>query len=138
MTEQKNIEIVREFCSAFQRGDLQGVLNTLSEEIEFIHPMSTHIWPWAGKLRGHEGIINFGAGQLKDLDYDKFEPREFIAQGNKVVLLLFERFRIKETDLAVDNEYVMVFTVSNGKIVQLRVYEDTAPIIAAIRGQEKI
>ena len=30
--------------------------------------MSTHIWPWVGKLRGHEGIIKFGAGQLGDLD----------------------------------------------------------------------
>ena len=138
MKEQENVETVKEFCSAYQRGDLQAVLNTLSEEIEFVHPMSTHIWTWAGKLHGHEGIIKFGAGQLTDLDYDQFEPREFIAQGNKVVLLLFERFRIKETDLAVDNEYVMVFTVSDGKIVQLRVYEDTAPIIAAIRGQERI
>jgi ketosteroid isomerase-like protein len=30
---------------------------------------------------------------------------------------------------------VNVFTLKDGKIVQMRIYEDTAPIIAAIRGE---
>ena len=81
MTEQEHVETVKEFCSAYQRGYLQGLVNTLSEEIEFIHPMSTEIWPWGGKLRGHDGIVQFGAGQAQVLDYEQFEPREFIAQG---------------------------------------------------------
>jgi ketosteroid isomerase-like protein len=71
-------------------------------------------------------------------EFEQFEPREFIAQGNKVVVLVFERFRIKATGRSVDNEYVHVVTLRGGKVVQFCIYEDTAPIIAAIRDQAGI
>lgn len=71
-------------------------------------------------------------------EFEQVEAREFIAHGNKVVVLFFERFRIKTTGRQVDNELVHVFTLSEGKVVQFYVYEDTAPIIAAIRDQEAI
>jgi len=100
--------------------------------------MSTDIWPWIGGVRGHKGMLQLAAGQVQALEYEKFEPREFIAQDNRVVALLFERFRMKQTGRVVDNEYVMVFSVRDGKITHLRVYEDTAPIIAAIRNQDAI
>ena len=54
------------------------------------------------------------------------------------MVLLFERFRIKATGRAVDNEFVIVFAFRDGKISQFYVYEDTAPIIAAIRDQEAL
>jgi uncharacterized protein len=48
---------------------------------------------------------------------EQSEPQEFIVQGNKVVALIFERFRIKATGRAVDNEYVHVSALSEGQIV---------------------
>lgn len=71
-------------------------------------------------------------------EFEQFESREFIAQGDKVVVLVFERPRLKATGRVVDNEYVQVFTLNDGKVVQWCVYEDTAPFIAAIRDQEAI
>jgi ketosteroid isomerase-like protein len=61
-----------------------------------------------------------------------------IVQGNKVAVLVFERFRIKATGCAVDNEYVHISTLSDGECVQWGVYEDTAPLVAASRDQEAI
>lgn len=71
-------------------------------------------------------------------EFEQWEPREFIAQGDKVVVLAFERVRIKATGRVVDNDFVMVFTLNNGKIVRWRAYEDTAPLIAAIRDRDTI
>jgi len=65
-------------------------------------------------------------------------PREFIAQGNKVVVLSFERGRVKATGRVVDNDYVHVFTVSEGKMSNLACMKTPLPIIAAIRDQEAI
>ena len=138
MGEPENVEIVKQFFRAFQQGDIQSALNTFSDDVDFRHPMSTDIWPWAGKRRGRAQLAEFAAGLAEVEEFEQFEPREFIAQGKKVVALVFERFRIKATGRVVENDYVHVYTVSEGKIIQFYVYEDTAPIIAAIRGQGAI
>jgi ketosteroid isomerase-like protein len=138
MSEQKNVAIVKQALAAFQRGELQTFLNFFSDDAAFRHPMSTAIWPWAGTRHGRAQLAESAAGVVEVIEFEWFEPREFIAQGNKVVVLVFERGRVKATGRVFDNDYVHVFTVSEGKIVQFCVYEDTAPIIAAIRNQEAI
>jgi ketosteroid isomerase-like protein len=138
MSEHENVEMVKRGYAAFARGDMQTLLNLFSDDVEFRHPMSTAIWPWAGNRRGRAQIAEFFAGLAEVEEFEQFEAREFIAQGNKVVALVFERFRIKATGRVVDNDYVHVYTLNGGKIVQLCVYEDTAPIIAAIRDQDTI
>ena len=72
------------------------------------------------------------------LEFEQFAPREFIAQGDIVVVLVFVRVRSKATGRTVDNDYVHVYTVRDGKIIRFCVYEDTAPIIAALRDQDAI
>ena len=138
MSEHENVEMVKRGYAAFARGDMQTLLNLFSDDVEFRHPMPTAIWPWAGNRRGRARVAEFFAGLAEVEEFEHFEARDFIAQGNKVVVLFFERFRIKATGRTVDNELVHVFTLREGKVVQLCIYEDTAPIIAAIRDQEAI
>lgn len=52
MTEQDKVEIIKQGYAAFQKGDIQTLLNLCAEDVEFRHPMSTAIWPWAGGGRG--------------------------------------------------------------------------------------
>jgi ketosteroid isomerase-like protein len=53
-----------------------------------------------------------------------------------VAVVGFERWRIKTTGRMIDNTWVMIFTVKNGKVTRIRVFEDTAKIVAALRGTE--
>jgi ketosteroid isomerase-like protein len=138
MNEHENVELVKQGFAAFQRGDIETVLNFFSDDIDFRDSMPAEIWPWAGKRRGRAQAAEFYAGLAEVAEFEQFEPQEFIAQGNKVVVLAFERFRIKATGRMVENELVTVLTLREGKVVQLRTYEDTAPIIAASRGQGAI
>jgi ketosteroid isomerase-like protein len=138
MSEQENVEIIKRNYAAFQRGDMQTVLNSCSDDVDFRHPMSTAIWPWAGKRRGRAQVAEFFAGLPEVAEFEQFETREFIAQGNKVVVLVFERFHIKATGRTVESELVHVITLNEGKVVQFYVYGDTTPAIAAIRNQEAI
>jgi ketosteroid isomerase-like protein len=100
--------------------------------------MPTAVWPWAGTCHGRTQVAKFYAGLAEVAEFEQFEPREFIAQGDTVVVLAFERLRIKATGRTVENDVVTVFTFREGKVVQLRTYEDTAPIIAALRNQDTI
>ena len=137
MSETENINIVKQLFSAIDNQDLNAALALLSKEIELIHPMPKTIWPWAGEQHGHEGIMGFYAGALEVIDIVQFEPREFITQNDKVVVLMFERFHIKASCKDVDNDFVMVFTLRDAKIIKWHIYEDTAPIIKALDGATK-
>jgi ketosteroid isomerase-like protein len=50
---------------------------------------------------------------------------------------LFERGRIKATVLALDSPYVDVLKLAERKVAQIRIFEDTARINAALQGYPK-
>lgn len=65
------------------------------------------------------------------MEIQRFEPREFIAQGDQVVVLGEERMRIKATGRIAENRWVMVFALRDGRIVRFREFDDTAAVAAA-------
>jgi uncharacterized protein len=71
----------------------------------------------------------------ESVEFEQFEPQEYIAQGDKVVVLGHERQRVKATGEVVEDDWAMVFTLRGGKITKFRNYEDTAAVAAAHRGR---
>jgi len=137
MSEQQNVELIKSVYAAFTRGDLQTILDLCSEDFDFQHPMPQMIWPWAGKRKGRAGLAEFMVGLGETIEYPQFEPREFIASGDRVAVLLFERGRVKATGVEFDNFYVHVLKFKGGKVSQFLIFEDTAPVIAALQGYRK-
>ena len=60
-----------------------------------------------------------------------FEPREFVAEGDRVLVVGWERARIKATNRMFQADWVMAFTVQNGKVTKFREYSDTQAIAEA-------
>jgi uncharacterized protein len=53
------------------------------------------------------------------------ETREFVAQGDRVLVVGFDRARVKATNRTYEGHWVMAFTVRNGKATNVREYIDT-------------
>lgn len=70
-------------------------------------------------------------GQLsRTTTFEKFEPKEFVAQGDKGVAL--GQYTARTTNGGrVDSEWVMILTVRNGKIVAFKEFSDSAQLNAA-------
>jgi ketosteroid isomerase-like protein len=132
MGEQDNVRIVRELLVAFQRGDLRALHDLCSEDVVIQHPIPKEILAFAGISRGKEEAKRFWAGMAERFDLDRFQPREFIAQGDNVAVIVLERSTNRVSGRAVDKEYMQVYTLVYGKVVRIRIYEDTAPILAAM------
>ncbi len=66
-----------------------------------------------------------------NLEFERFEPREFVAQGDTVVVLGYERSLVKPTGRAFENEWAHVYTLGDGKIAKGRFFEDTAAQVVA-------
>jgi uncharacterized protein len=133
MIEQENVQTVQSVYAAFGRGDLSAVLNALTDDIEWQLPSSPDIIPIFGARRGREQVAQFFVTLNEVLEFEQFEPREFIAQQDKVVVLGRSRPRLKSTGRVFENEWAAVFTLHEGKIVKYQVYEDTAAFVTALR-----
>jgi len=96
MSEQTNVAVVQQAYEAFGRGDIPGVLDHLTDDVVWALQGPTTI-PFAGVHRGREGIAEFFSLVGEALEYEQFEPREFVAQGDTVVVLGYERSLVKPT-----------------------------------------
>jgi ketosteroid isomerase-like protein len=63
----------------------------------------------------------------------QFEPQEFIADENQVVVLGHYAWRVRSTGRKYESDWAHVFTVRGGRIVRFREYTDTAAATAAYR-----
>jgi len=134
MSEQDNTRVVREVFEAFARGDIAGVLDRMTEDVEWRLAGPTEV-TYAGIRRGRESLAEFFKTLNEAAEFERFEPGESIAQGDKVVVLGHERQRIRATGQVVEIDWAMVFTLRGGKVARFRNYEDTAAGAAALRGR---
>jgi len=123
MGTQENVQVVKDGYAAFMRGDVPGLLALLAEDVEWHIPGAG--LPLAGTYRGHDGVANFFQKLVQDVDILDFQPREFVAEGNRVLVTGSERAKVKATGRTAEIDWVMSFTVRNGKIISFREYTDT-------------
>jgi ketosteroid isomerase-like protein len=131
MQEADNTRVVQEAYAAFGRGDIQGILNTLHDDILWkpVYGAASYV-PTAGERRGKASVKQFFELVAQSMTFDQFEPREFVAQGNAVVALGHYRGRAKNGG-QFESDWVMVFAFRGNKIVQFQEFTDSAALNAA-------
>ena len=122
MSVQENVQNVKDGFAAYGRGDMQGLLALLTEGIEWIIPGE---WPLAGAHRGHAGVGDLFQKASEMVEISFLEPREFIAQGDRVVVVGISRGRVKATNRTFEDHWVFAITIRNGKVTNIREYIDT-------------
>src|SRR5262245_23519469 len=88
MTEAQNRQVVQGAYAAFGRGDIPGVLGALDDNILW-KPVTgaTKQVPISGERRGKPQVKEFFDLVAKHIHFSRFEPKEFIAEGDHVVTL---------------------------------------------------
>src|ERR1700730_9703221 len=120
MSSEKNVQIVKNFLAALGRRDKQDLLAFLDKGIEWIIPGED--WPLAGTHRGHAGLNNLVQKANETVETSYPEPPEFIAQGDRVLVVGFARGRIKATNRTFEDHWVFAITIRNGKVTNIREY----------------
>ena len=129
MSAQENAQIVKDFFAAMGRRDKQGLLALSAEDIEWTIPGED--WPLAGTHRGHAGLENLLQKANETVETSYPEPPEFIAQGDRVLVVGFARGRIKATNRTFQDDWVFAITVRNGALTNIREYIDTQALARA-------
>jgi uncharacterized protein len=129
MSIEKNVQIVKDVFAAMGRGDKQGLLALSAEDIEWIVPGED--WPLAGTHRGHAGLADLlqRASEMVEISYP--EPPEFVAQGDRVLVVGVATGKIKATNRAFEDHFVIDITIRNSKLTKIREYIDTQALARA-------
>ncbi|MBE2991052.1 nuclear transport factor 2 family protein [Sphingomonas sp. CFBP 13603] len=128
MGTEKNVQTVKDFFAAIGRGDKKGLLALVAEDIEWIIPGKD--WPLAGTYRGHAGLSDLLETAARSIETST-EPREFVAQGDRVLVVGFAKGRIKATSKTFEDDWIFAITVQDGKLTSIREYVDTQALALA-------
>jgi uncharacterized protein len=129
MSTQENVQIVKDFFAAMGSYNEQRLLALSAEDIEWIIPGED--WPLAGTHRGHAGLADVLQKANETVETSYPEPPEFIAQGDRVVVVGVATGKIKATKRAFKDDWVFAITVRNGKLTNIREYIDTQALARA-------
>ena len=129
MRTEKNVQIVKNFLAALGRRDKQDLLALSAEDLEWIIPGED--WPLAGTYRGHAGLNNLLQKANETVETSFPEPPDFVAQGDRILVVGVATGKIKATNKAFEDHWVFAITVRNGKLTNIREYIDTQALARA-------
>ena len=108
-------EALEQFFAAVNRNDMQAITKDFDPQIERIEPEG---FPTAGTYRGIGEVqahVAKGRGTWAEGSCD---PERFFVKGDKVVVYLHARVRLKGSTDWVGGRFADGFVFRNGKIVQ--------------------
>jgi limonene-1,2-epoxide hydrolase len=128
--DSENVAVVRAFVGAFQRDDLDSVIDTLHPAVE------VNEWPEgpeARTYRGHEGIREAIAVWSESWERMDVTIEDVSEVGERVMVTLQQRFKGKGSEVEVAITSTNVFTVRDSKIVRVQLFTDREAALAAVR-----
>src|SRR5450755_207812 len=129
MSTQENVQTVKDFFAAAFGGDREAIRALVAEDIEWIIPGED--WPLAGTHRGHAGLADVLQKASKEVEMTYPEPPEFVAQGDRVMVVGVATGKINVTNKPFKDHWVFAITVRNGKLTNIREYVDTQALARA-------
>ncbi|WP_074332252.1 nuclear transport factor 2 family protein [Mycobacteroides abscessus] len=132
MSNQQNVQIVTDFFTALADGDTRRLFALTAEDIEWAIPGQD--WPLAGTYRGHAGLTTLLQKASDTIETTFPQPLEFIAQGDRVLVIGFSRGKVKATNRTFEDHFVWAITVRNGQLAKIREYVDTQALARASEG----
>lgn len=132
MNEQQNLELVRQAYAAYGRGDVATVLACMSPQVEWEIPAVPAL-PFTGKRHGSEQVAEYFRLSGEQQAVREFTPKEFIAQGDKVIVLGHGAWTARETGQDFESDWVHVFTVRDGRIAAFREFMDAHVAVEAFQ-----
>lgn len=130
MSENENIEVVQKAYQSFKTGNIPALLNLLTDDVRWQLPEIENV-PFGGLREGREQVAGFFATLGDSQESLSFEPREFVAQNDKVVALGRYTWRVKTSGREYGGDWAHVFTVRDGRISGFQEYTDTAAATTA-------
>lgn len=118
MSTEENVQLVKNFFAAMGSSNARDLLALAAEDIEWIIPGEG--WPLAGTHRGHAELAAVLKKASEEVETQYPKPLEFVAQGDRVVVVGVATGKIKATNRPFKDEWVFDISVRDGKVARIQ------------------
>jgi uncharacterized protein len=114
-------EALREAYAALNRNDIPAMVNAFDPQIEWIELVE---YPTGGTYHGLAEVAAHLSHARGSWAEGSCEPERFIAAGDKIVVFVDVRARLKHETEWREGRLADVYTFRNGKVIQVRIFLD--------------
>ena len=122
--------VVNQAYSNFQSGNIDALVALMADDVTWTLPEMDGV-PFAGARTGRASVAEFFASVGASQDTLRFEPRELIAEGDRVIAIGSYAWRVKANQREFTSDFAHAWTIRDGKVIDFREYMNTAACIAA-------
>ncbi|MER5408491.1 nuclear transport factor 2 family protein [Streptomyces sp. NPDC002769] len=132
-SNQAIVDACHRAYTGFEKNDSSDLVALMSPDVVFHFPTSL---PYGGTFHGREGFVAF----YKDLfdhyyEYFDYDLHTVLDAGSHVVVPVRARAKAKN-GRTMENEHLLLFAVTDGRITEARLYADTAKGRDVLEGLE--
>jgi len=128
-----NVQIVKDGYTDFLNGNVAGVIGRFADEFTFTVPGAPEI-PYAGTKRTPQELAGFFQELGSTVTFSLFEPREYVAAGDRVVALGRYAGSVNQNGHPFSGDWAMAWTIRDGKVVDFKEYSDPSELKAGFTG----
>lgn len=112
------LDLIHAAYQAFHTRDVDALLATLSEEVEWVHPEGMREYGLGGTKHGHAGVREFLGRAATVLGGMKLHPAEYLQDGDRLVV-----FGVRDVTSRSGHtetlEFVHSWTLRDGKAIRM-------------------
>ncbi|MGE0668050.1 MAG: nuclear transport factor 2 family protein [Sphingomonadales bacterium] len=128
-----HVDLLRFLYGRRAVGDIEPLLNAISDDVEWWSMGETGALPWSGRWLGKEGVMAFFDAVAGAVDVVGFELVDHLADDEQVAFLCKISYRPQGSNRIREEQKVDIFTMRDGKIVRFWEVFQHQPVIASLR-----
>ncbi len=140
---KRNVEVLRDIYAAFNRRDIDGLLEGMDDSIEIaetedlgyaallLRVLGPRFVILSGDYKGIEEVRRLFESVWEIAEWFEVEPGDAIEAGDSVVISLEMRARARATGIEGNASTVHRWTMRDGKAIRLQVFADQDEALAA-------
>ena len=125
--------VVQRGYDCFSKGDLDSLLATLTEDVEWSVVGPPDAFSLFGDRTGRDGAAEYFRLVGETLDITEFSPTRFLVDGDTVVVLGHSDGIVRKTGRAIRNKWVHVFTVRGDQISRFEEFVDSTVVMEVLQ-----
>ena len=130
---QENVATIQSIYEAFGRGDVDFILDRVTDDVDWASEPDSKIAPWHGIRRGRAEVPSFFEALGGAVEVTEFTPLAFASNESDVMVVIRFGMRVRATGRSGTMDIHHWWQLRDGKIFRYRGTEDTAMTAELLR-----
>lgn len=127
-------DVLAAWYAAIRAGDSAALAAVATPDLAITYSGRPGLLPWSGNWHGVDEAMRFFAAVAQHLEVLEVTPLRRVTEGDTVLVVLSGRWRARATGREVAARVANVFTLREGRVAAYEVFQDTAALWEALRG----